>query len=190
MTWQVTWYEITTLADWVNPFGKQIGTSKFEDLNFNFKWGSGVVFDGRTEGIGFRATTRVIPLSNKLTIIIGANNGSRLFFDDKKVIDNWRYYRYGHRRKTATVEAIPFKPTKLTYEWYEWRYEASAEFEADTKQMQTMMGVFPLNLPPIAKAIDIVALPFDALSFAINPNAGVPETGAVSSKSEEIEIFS
>jgi len=181
MTWQVTWYEVTH-SD--GRFGKQLGTSEFKDLNFNFKWRSGVAFNGRKDRIGFRATTRVIPLANELTIMIGSDDGSRLLLDDIKVIDNWGLH--GHRTKTATVVAILFKPAKLTYEWYEWGGYASAEFQIDTEQVKAFMGVFPFNLPPIAKAIDIVALPLDVFSLAINPNTRI---GAASSQDEEIEIF-
>lgn len=189
MTWQVTWYEITHSN---GTFGKEIGTSEFEELNFNHRWKSGIVFENRKEFIGFRATTRIIPLSNKLDITIGSDDGSRLFLDDKLVIDMWRLQ--GHRQKTAIIEAIQFKPSKLTYEWYEWGGYASAEFISDTAQMQAIMGVFPLNLPFVAQAIDIVALPFDAFSLAINPNAELPEqeeifSKAAASKNEEIEIF-
>lgn len=210
MVWQVTWFEITESN---GTFGNKIGTSEFKDLGFIFRWGGGGVFEGKTDNIGFRATTMIIPLTNKLDITIGSDDGSRLMLDDKIVIDYWGLH--GLRWKQASIDAIPFKPTKLTYEWYEWTGAAAAEFYYEKEQIQEL----PAGIMSVDSLLNVLAVPFISLGTilrgpfrglsSLSGNLGLgfelpfpkkttyiieteeqsPVIGAASALDEEVEIF-
>ena len=124
MQWQVTWYTLTVDRQW----GASIGTQVFAST-FGTSWGSGVVYGGYDDGVGFQATASFfLEADGMYTFTLGSDDGSRLYVDDELVINSW----YDHTYRDVTQRwYLSGGWHTLTIWYYEWRTTASIYFDVD-----------------------------------------------------------
>jgi len=89
--WSVTWYTISGDGVW----GSAVGTSDFP-ATFDYDWGSGKIFLGHDDYIGFGASMQIkMQRDGQVAFTVGSDDGTQLFLDGDMIINNWdtRYYR-------------------------------------------------------------------------------------------------
>jgi len=123
--WDVTWKTLTGDLQW----GAVVGTSKFCPT-FDYNWGTGVIFLGYDDYIGFEATMQVkMQRNGPVTFTIGSDDGSRLYIDDVLKVDNWSQGSY---RTISTLVYLTqgFHTLKLRY--YEVGTYSRVSFDCDS----------------------------------------------------------
>lgn len=122
--WDVTWRTITGDRQW----GAQIGKSTFP-ATFSYSWGYGNVYNEYRNYIGFTATCEVwSPRDGMVYFKIGSDDGSQLFVDNTKIIDNW--YGGVHHTKSKSVYLSRGKH-ELKLRFHEIDGQASISFDCD-----------------------------------------------------------
>lgn len=128
--WTVTWMTLTGDLKW----GASVGTSQFSPI-FDYDWGTGVIFLGYDDYIGFNATMRVrMQRSGPVTFRIGCDDCARLRLDGSVIIDLWSSSTY--RAKSTTV-LLSEGYHDLVLEYYEVLYYARVSFECDLDILTT-----------------------------------------------------
>jgi hypothetical protein len=95
MRWQVTWYTLTGDRKW----GASVGTQTF-DATFIYNWGSGPVFGGYSNYVGFAATSNFyVEEAGLFTFTLGSDDGSILKIDGTTVINQYYDGPYREQRK-------------------------------------------------------------------------------------------
>jgi len=97
--WNLTWKTLTGDLQW----GAAVGTSKWGSI-FDYDWGTGVVFLGYDDYIGFQATMTInMTRDGPVHFVIGSDDGSRLYIDGVLKIDYWWSHIYGERGITTDL---------------------------------------------------------------------------------------
>lgn len=123
--WDVSWRTLTGDLQW----GAEVGTSKFCST-FDYNWGTGVIFLGYDDYIGFRATMQVkIQRDGPVAFTIGSDDGSELYIDDVKKIDNWGSHAYRTRSITLYLSQGIHS---LTLRYYDISSYARISFNCDS----------------------------------------------------------
>ena len=122
--WSVSWRTITGDLEW----GAEVGTSKFCST-FDHDWGDGIIFLGYDDYVGFRATMQVkMERDGPVTFRIGSDDGSELYIDGIKKIDNWGSHMY--RTRSTTIDLSQGSHT-LTLWYYDLTGVARVSFDCD-----------------------------------------------------------
>jgi hypothetical protein len=97
--WSLTWYTITGANQW----GASVGTSTWGAV-FDHDFGTGVVFGGYSDYIGFQATMTInMQRDGPVHFVIGSDDGSRLYVDGVLWIDNWGSHSYTEKGVTMDL---------------------------------------------------------------------------------------
>jgi hypothetical protein len=127
--WDVTWYILTGAGQWGPPIGKEV----WDYGTFDWNWGSGIVYGGYSDYVGFVAKATVYASSGRLvTFYLGSDDGATLYIDNTLVIDRWGSNRYGVT--SATFNLSPGKHT-LEIDYYEWTGDARVSFNVDDRSI-------------------------------------------------------
>jgi len=122
--WDLTWYTLTGDLQW----GASVGTSKWGAV-FDHDFGSGVVFLGYDDYIGFQATMSInMQRDGPVHIEIGSDDAARLYVDGLLWIDDWSSHSY--RTKGVTTDLSKGFHT-LTFWYYEISGTARVAFNCD-----------------------------------------------------------
>jgi hypothetical protein len=122
--WSVTWRTLTGDLQW----GSEVGTSQFSPT-FDYNWGTGTVFLGYDDYIGFSATMQVNMTRNgPVSFTMGSDDGSRLYVDGVQQLDDWSQHSY---RTTTTVLYLTQGIHTLTLWYYEVTNTARVSFNCD-----------------------------------------------------------
>jgi len=123
--WDVHWKTLTGDLQW----GSEVGTSQFCST-FDYNWGSGTLFLGYDDYIGFDATMQVkMQRNGPVTFIVGSDDGVRLYVDDVLQIDDWGSHSY---RTTSKIINLSQGTHSLTLRYYEVTAGARVFFECDS----------------------------------------------------------
>jgi len=123
--WNLTWYTLTGDLQW----GASVGTSKWGAV-FDHDFGSGVVFLGYDDYIGFKATMTInMTRDGPVHFVIGSDDGSRLYIDGVSKIDYWWSHVYGV--KDITTDLSKGLHT-LTLWYYDVTSGARVSFDCDS----------------------------------------------------------
>jgi len=123
--WDVSWRTITGDLQW----GAEVGTSEFCST-FDYIWDTGILFLGYDDYIGFRATMQVkMERNGPVTFTIGSDDGSELYVDGNKKIDNWGSHSYRTRSITMYLSQGSHS---LTLWYYDLTDYARVSFECDS----------------------------------------------------------
>lgn len=111
------------------------------DKQISFVWGgNGPDSNFPSDGFSVRWTGKLVPPKTaEYEISLMSDDGSRLYLDGKKVIDNWR--DHGEETKTATVMLEAGKEYDLRAEFYENGGMASVKIGWDTQEETTNAAV-------------------------------------------------
>lgn len=130
MHWQVTWRVLTIDRQW----GPVVGTQEFPST-FWFNWGTGTIYGGMDDGIGFTAEASFYQEDNNLyTFTLGSDDGTRLRLDGNLLIDAW--YDQAFQKRSA-ITAIGSGWHTLRIDYYEWTYTAQVFFDCDKLDLFT-----------------------------------------------------
>ena len=113
--WYVEWFRVER-SD--GTFGSKVSESYFTSFSYSYDWGSGNVYDGCSDKIGYRAHALVEFLSSTSTIKITTDDGMQVYIDGESVFEgSWRL-----QSPTTYTETISVKPGvhEVVVEWYEW----------------------------------------------------------------------
>jgi hypothetical protein len=123
--WDVHWKTLTGDLQW----GSEVGTSQFCST-FDYNWGSGTLFLGYDDYIGFEATMQVkMQRNGPVTFIVGSDDGVRLYVDGVLQIDDWGQHSY---RTTSKIINLIQGTHSLTLRYYEVTAGARVSFECDS----------------------------------------------------------
>jgi len=123
--WDVHWRTLTGDLQW----GAEVGTSNFCST-FDYNWGSGIIFLGYDDYIGFQATMQVkMQREGPVTFTIGSDDGSRLYIDGEQKIDNWGSHAYLTR---SIIVNLSQGFHTLTLWYYEVGSTARVSFDCDS----------------------------------------------------------
>jgi len=121
--WNVSWRTLTGDLQW----GAEVGTSEFSGT-FDYNWGTGNVFLGYDDYIGFVANMQVnVQRNGPTTFTVGSDDGIKLFVNGY-VIDD--YSRHSYRTKSITVHLGEGFHT-LTLYYYDVTSAARVSFDCD-----------------------------------------------------------
>lgn len=96
--WDVTWRTLSGDLEW----GGDVGTSEFFGT-FDYDWGTGTIFAGHDDYIGFGATMDVkVERDGPVTFTIGSDDSSDLYIDGVRRINNWGIHTY--RTRSITID--------------------------------------------------------------------------------------
>ena len=96
--WNVTWRTLSGDLEW----GGDVGTSEFFGT-FDYDWGTGTIFAGHDDYIGFGATMEVkMQRDGPVTFTVGSDDSSDLYIDDVRRINNWGIHLY--QTKSITID--------------------------------------------------------------------------------------
>jgi hypothetical protein len=132
-TWNVVWKTLTDDMQW----GSQVGTSQFPST-FTYDWMLGTVFGGLDDYIGFTATATINmqrPDGGPVEFTIGSNDGSNLYLDGTKIIDNWGTHLYDGHVRTAVV-TLTYGTHNLSYVYCEKIGDAKVSFTCDADVLE------------------------------------------------------
>jgi len=122
--WSLTWYTITGDYQW----GASVGTSTWGSV-FDHDYGTGALFSGYDDYIGFKATMTVkMQRDGPVHFVTGSDDGSRLYVDGTLWIDNWGTHAY--LEKGVTKDLSKGSHT-LTLWYYEINSVARISFNCD-----------------------------------------------------------
>jgi hypothetical protein len=127
--WEVRWYAITGESKW----GGVVGSSTFPAV-FDYDFGSGYVYDGYSDYIGFKAEMKIyVRRYGPVSFKVGADDGFRLYIyrpdtGDRLILskDSGSYSEY-----SKVVYLDPGEYT-LTLEYWEYRGNARVSFSTDS----------------------------------------------------------
>lgn len=123
--WAVHWRTLTGDLQW----GSEVGTQTFCST-FDYNWGSGVVFLGYDDYIGFQATMQVkMQRNGPVSFIIGSDDGTRLYIDDVLQIDN---YAQGPYHTSSKIINLSQGTHTLTLWYYDVTSSARVSFNCDS----------------------------------------------------------
>jgi len=123
--WDVTWRTLTGDLKW----GAEVGTSKFCST-FDYNWGSGAVFLGYDDYIGFVATMQVkMQRSGPVTFTVGSDDGIQFLIDGVMKIDD--YGQHAYRTRSITID-LSLGTHTLTLYYYEVTGGARVSFDCDS----------------------------------------------------------
>jgi len=123
--WELSWRTLTGDLQW----GAEVGTSKFCST-FDYNWGSGTIFLGYDDYIGFVATMTVKMARNgPATFTVGSDDGVKLLLDGETIIDDYAMHAY--RTRTITIDLSQGTHT-LTLWYYEVTSGARVSFDCDS----------------------------------------------------------
>jgi len=123
--WNVTWRTLTGDLQW----GGEVGTSKFCST-FDYNWGTGPIFLGYADYIGFSATMQVkMQRNGQVTFNVGGDDGYELRIDGVvKILD---YGQHPFRTTMITIDISQGFHT-LTLHYYEAISTARVYFDCDS----------------------------------------------------------
>ena len=122
--WELSWKTLTGDLEW----GAQVGTSKWGSI-FDHDWGTGDIFLGYDDYIGFQATMTIkMERDGPVHFAIGSDDGSRLYIDGVLKIDNWGTHTY--RISGITMDLSKGFHT-LTLSYYDVAGNARVSFDCD-----------------------------------------------------------
>jgi len=123
--WDVHWRTLTGDLQW----GSEVGTSRFSST-FDYNWGSGTVFLGYDDYIGFQATMQVnMSRNGPVTFMVGSDDGVRLYVDGVLQIDDYSQHSY---RTTSKVLSPSQGMHTLILWYYEVATTARVSFQCDS----------------------------------------------------------
>ncbi len=122
-TWNAKWF--TMEKD--NPagvYGTYIGSSQFP-ATFYYKWGTGPIFGGLSDWVGFQATATINmgrPGGGYVNFTVIHDEGIQLYLDGGIIINNWVLVRDNngfpqHDSDTVSIYLTPGKHTLLLDYW-------------------------------------------------------------------------
>ena len=114
--WDVTWYEVTSSS---GSFGNDVGSDKWAQLNYNYNWGAGNVYNGYSDHIGYSASASIYFTSTSTTVTITTDDGMEVYIDGNPVFngDAWKLQPATTYSKTVTIaQGYHYGTVK----WYEW----------------------------------------------------------------------
>jgi hypothetical protein len=113
MQWEITWYTLTINREWAAP----IGTVTWSPT-FSCWWGTGDLYGGYNEGIGFQATANFyLERDGIYTFTLGSDDGSKLSIDGNTVIDLWYDGNHADKTKLLWLSAGWHEASLLYYDW-------------------------------------------------------------------------
>jgi hypothetical protein len=122
--WQLSWRTLTGDLQW----GAEVGTATWGSI-FDHDWGTGVVFLGYDDYIGFQATMTInMTRDGPVHFMIGSDDGSRLYIDGVLKIDYW--WSHGYGVKGITTDLSKGLHT-LTLWYYDVTSGARVSFDCD-----------------------------------------------------------
>lgn len=122
--WDVHWRTLTGDLEW----GAEVGTSKFS-ATFDYNWGTGTIFLGYDDYIGFQATMQVkMQRDGPVTFTVGSDDGIRFYIDGGKKIDD--YTQHGYRTRSITIY-LSEGTHVLSLHYYEVGSYARVSFDCD-----------------------------------------------------------
>ena len=136
--WDVHWSTLTGEGEW----GAEVGTETFPST-FDYNWSTGDVFAVYSNYIGFSAYAEIKMQRDSggpVTFTIGSDDGSQLYLDGSKIIDNWGGHSY--RTRSVTVNLTPGKHD-LRLRYYEWTTYARVSFDCDPDVLEWEEVVYP-----------------------------------------------
>jgi len=123
--WDVHWRTLTGDLQW----GAEVGTQTFCSA-FDYNWGSGVLFLGYDDYVGFQATMQVnMKRSGPVTFTVGSDDGIRLYVDGVQQIDDYGQHSY---RTTSKLISLSQGTHTLTLWYYEVISSARVSFNCDS----------------------------------------------------------
>jgi hypothetical protein len=131
--WAVTWYHVT---DQFGGWGSSMGTDTFHP-NFHL---TSVSYSGETLHLGFKATTTIDLMQDAtITFVIGSDDGSLLYVDDRDVgLNMWVTQAY--RTMSADVP-LTSGTHKLEMQYYQWEGGSEVSFELRLPGWQTSVNM-------------------------------------------------
>lgn len=138
-TWHFDWYNLEGITDWDVlgvPWNMLVGTSEFPST-FDNDWGTGPVYGGYADHIGFGATATINmqrPSGGPVKFVVGGDDGIRLYLDGKVIIDDWNRNNE-YRVNTVTVNLTPGKHA-LWLRYYDWTGAARVSFNCDSDVLE------------------------------------------------------
>jgi len=122
--WSVTWKTLTGDLKW----GSTVGTSTFCST-FDYNWGTGTVFLGYDDYIGFSATMQVeMQRSGPVTFNVGGDDGYELLIDGVPKISDYGQHPF---RTTMITTDLSQGTHTLTLYYYEVVSAARVYFDCD-----------------------------------------------------------
>ena len=123
--WTASWRTLTGDLQW----GAIVGTSQLCST-FDYNWGTGSIFLGYDDYIGFVASMQIrMQRNGPVTFTIGSDDGVRLLVDDVVQLDD--YSQHGYRTVSTTINLSPGYHT-LTLYYYEVTSTARVSFNCDS----------------------------------------------------------
>ena len=144
MQWQVTWYTLTVARQW----GAAVGSQLF-DSTFRYDWGSGIVYGGYSDGIGFSAAASFyLEAAGMYTFTLSSDDGAILYLDQSTVINMWSDGSH------STVNQLWWVSTgwhNIKIDYYEWTGTARIRFDIDKGDLLTWEETqnYVINIPRI-----------------------------------------
>ena len=97
--WDASWRTLTGDMQW----GSVVGTSQLSPT-FDYNWGSGVIFLGYDDYIGFEATMQVkMQRNGPVSFTVGSDDANRLYVDGVLQIDDWSTHTYRTNSKVVSL---------------------------------------------------------------------------------------
>ena len=122
--WSLTWYTITGAYQW----GASVGTSTWGAV-FDHDFGTGVVFGGYSDYIGFQAVMTInMQRDGPVHFVTGSDDGSKLYVDGELWIDNWGSHSY---REMGVTRDLSKGTHTLTLWYYDISGGARISFNCD-----------------------------------------------------------
>jgi len=112
--WHAAFYEVTS-SD--GRFGRLLGYASFEQLSFRMDWGSGEVYAGYSDRVGYIAYAIVNFTSSQVTVSVESRDGIQVYIDGEPVFSNT--WRLGDVRASETVSVEPGLHT-VVIAWFHW----------------------------------------------------------------------
>jgi len=123
--WDVSWRTLTGDLQW----GAEVGTSELCST-FDYNWGTGVIFLGYDDYIGFQGTMQVkMQRDGPVTFTVGSDDGVRFYIDGAEKIDD--YTQHGYRTRSITIDLSQGTHT-LSLHYYEVTSYARVSFDCDS----------------------------------------------------------
>jgi len=145
MQWQVTWYTLTGDKQW----GASVGSQTF-DSTFVYDWGTGVVYGGYDDYIGFIATgSFYLEAAGLHAFTLGSDTASKLEIDGTTVIDLWFDHVYLENTRRGWWLSQGWHAIKISY--YELQNLAKVYFDVDKGDLFSWEETqyFPVQVPRI-----------------------------------------
>ena len=133
--WTFKWHEVT---DSSGTFGDKLGESMFRNEEFTFNWWDGVVYDGRSDHVGYVAEAEMYFTGSSTTVTIRTDDGMEVYIDGQPIFNGEAWKTQSPTTYVETVTLTPGTHT-VTVKWYDWEGAAYTSFSASNVSRESAL---------------------------------------------------